>query len=369
MDIGFLLKNSINLAFKNKLEFEFDRIPLCADVSTFRKKKNLIKIAFNRLFPIAKPMGFPYMAHVDPAGVCNLRCFNCPVLLPDKKGKCLLSFDIYKKFVDEIADYLLYIILWSWGEPLLNPNICEMIRYASERNILTVTSTNLNKLTREKACELMYSGLTALIVALDGAEKCTYEKLRKGGSFDLIMENLDILMDEKKKCSSATPLINLRMVVSRENEHEIEKFRQIGRTLGVDMISLKAYSTRQSGSLNPAVDRKFSPETEELRWYKYHPDFTTVKKIKKYKCKFPWTKPMLFADGTIASCEFDFGYDHTFGNLKDQSFCDIWFSEKANQFRKQFLKNRNYYEFCRDCVFDYTLIKGCVLSREFPNKK
>lgn len=75
-----------------------------------------------------------------------------------------------------------YVILWSWGEPLLNPEIYRMIKYCEERNILSVTSTNLNKFSRENARDLVESGLDALIIALDGIAEETYSKYRIGGS-------------------------------------------------------------------------------------------------------------------------------------------------------------------------------------------
>lgn len=369
MNLKFLLKNSCNLIFKKQFEFEFDKIPIVAKNLTFKKRFNLIRIGLNRLFSIAKPMGYPYMAHIDPAGICNLKCFNCPVHLPEKQGKCVLSFENYKKFIDECGDYLLYVILWSWGEPLLNPEFSKMVSYAKSKNIYTVTSTNLNKLSKEEAQSLIASGLTTLIIALDGPNAETYEKLREGGKFDKFMENFDILMEAKKSHKGETPFINLRMVVSKENEYLMEDFKKIGYDKNVDMISFKAYSTRQSGCINKDIDEKFSPDKEELKWYSYHSDYSLNKKLKQYNCKFPWTKPMLFADGTISSCEFDFKYNYVFGNIEKDSFKNIWFSESANKFRKQFLKNRNSIEFCKNCVYDYTLIPGCVLSRAFPNKQ
>ncbi len=80
---------------------------------------------------------------------------------------------------------------------------------------------------------------------------------------------------------------------------------------------------------------------------------------------FLWPrKPTLFADGEVLSCEFDFRYGYSFGNLNEQSFREIWFGKKAKEFRRRFRKNRDDIEFCRDCVFDYKLIPGCVVEWE-----
>lgn len=364
MTLGFILKNTFNLLLKQELEFQFDRIPLKAKNISKKKLRNLFLIGLNRIFSIKKSMGFPYMAHISPSGLCNLKCSICPTKIPQARGKSFLPFETFKKFIDEAGDYLLYVILWSWGEPLLNPDIYRMIKYCAEKNILSVTSTNLNEFSREKAKKLIDSGLDALIVALDGVTQETYSKYRIGGSCQDVIENTRMLVEERTKAGTKKPIINLRMVVSKENEHEIEDLRLLARKIGVDMASFKAFSPRQSGYADPEIDRRYAPESEKYRWYRYLPGFVPDRGVKKYNCKFPWTKPTLFADGTVLSCEFDFYYEHPFGNINDKRFDEIWFGPIAENFRKEFIKNRDYFNFCRDCVFDYKLIHGCVIEWE-----
>ncbi|MDH7513738.1 MAG: radical SAM protein [Clostridiales bacterium] len=360
----FLAGNLLSLLLRRQVRFEFDRIPLQAERISGRKPSNLFRIILNRLLPISPALGFPYMAHVSPAGLCNLRCPICPAHDPDTRGKTLLPFATFKKLVDEIGDYLIYIILWSWGEPFLNPEIHRMISYAGESNILTVTSSNLNRFGPEEAKKLVDTGLDALIIALDGLSEESYSKYRSGGSARRVVENTRLLVAEKEKRGSKKPFINLRMVVSRENEQEVDEFRAVARELGVNMVSFKAFSTRHPGFADPAIDRRFAPRTKFFRWYDYQTDFSVSKKARKYNCKFPWTKPTLFADGEVLACEFDFRYGYSFGNLNEQSFREIWFGEKAKTFRRRFRRNRDDIAFCRDCVFDYKLIPGCVVEWE-----
>jgi len=361
---GFLLRNLWNLLLRRGLEFQFDRIPMRADNLSPRKIRNLFRIGWNRVFMLGKARGHPYMAHISPAGLCNLRCDYCPVYDDEQKGKGLLSFTAFQKFIDEAGDYLIYIILWGWGEPLLNPDFYRMVAYAKTKNILTVTSTNLNKFSREEAREMVSSGLDALIVALDGVTEETYARLRTGGSARRVIENTRIILEERDRAKTKTPVVNLRMVVSKENEHEVEPFRRLARSLGVDMVSFKAFSTRQKGFADAGVDERYAPENEHFRWYRYLDGFMADRKHKKYGCKFPWTKPTLFPDGTVLACEFDFRYEHVFGNINNQSFKEIWFGPKSREFRAQFKAGRDRFSFCRDCVFDYKLIPGCIVEWE-----
>jgi radical SAM protein with 4Fe4S-binding SPASM domain len=362
---GFLLRNGLNLILWRRLSFQFDRIPMRARNISGRKLLNLCKIALNRLLPISRTLGYPYMAHIAPSGICDLSCDLCPSAAPETQGKQLLAFDTFKKFIDETGDYLLYIILWSWGEPLLNPEIFRMIAYAKERKILSVTSSNLNRFSREDARALISSGLDALIVALDGSTPETHARLRKGGDFQRVLDHTRLLMEEKERAGVRHPIVNLRMVVSRENEDEVEGFWRLAQDLGVDMASIKAFSTRQPGYAHPDFDRRFAPESEKYRWYRYHPDYSTDQRPRKYRCRFPWTKPTLFADGTVASCEFDLTHEFPFGNITKSRFDEIWFSPRAERFRQRFQKDREAFEFCRDCVYDHKLIDGCVLEWEY----
>ncbi len=365
MKPAFLLTNIWNLLLKRNLTFQFDRIPLRAENISSKKLINLFRIGLNRFLPLSKSLGYPYMAHVSPAGLCNLSCVLCPVHDPELKGKSLLPFETFKKFIDQTADYLIYVILWSWGEPFLNPEIYRMIKYAGKKGILSVTSSNMNKFSREDAEALVDSGLDALIVAVDGATKETYGGLRRGGDFHKAIANTRMLVETKHHSGSKKPIINLRMVVSKDNEHEVEDFKRLAKELEVDMVSFKAFSTRQSGHRDPEYDQRFAPDSREYRWYRYHPDFSPDKKPRKYNCRFPWTKPTLFPDGTVLACEFDFTYEHPFGNINSQSFEQIWFGPKMRRFRKQFQEDRQRFNFCRDCVFDYKLIDGCVVDWEF----
>ena len=361
----FLVRNFFNLIVRRRIEFSFDRIPLRATGLSARKIVNLFLIGFNRLFRISRAIGRPYMAHISPSGVCDLNCSLCPVHDLTNRGQSLMSFEVYKKFIDEAGGTLLYVILWGWGEPLLNPDLPRMIAYTRDRGILTICSTNLNRLAPVTARALVSSGLDVLIVALDGVTEETSGRLRPGSSAGRVVENLKLLLAERTRAGSAKPFLNLRMVVSRENEAEVEAFRRLARELEVDMVSFKAFSTRQPGYADPNHDQAFAPKEEWFRWYEYQADFAVDPEHGRFDCRFPWTKPTLFPDGEMAICEFDFHSELPLGNIKDRSFDEIWFGPDARSIRNRFLRDRAGLAFCRDCVYDFKKIPGCVVDWEF----
>jgi MoaA/NifB/PqqE/SkfB family radical SAM enzyme len=361
----FLVRNFFNLIVRRRIDFAFDRIPLQAAGLSIRKIVNLFLIGFNRVFRISRAIGRPYMAHISPSGVCDLSCSLCPVHDETNRGRTLMSLEVFKKFIDEAGGTLLYVILWGWGEPLLNPDLPRMIACARERGILTICSTNLNRLKPATARDLVASGLDVLIVALDGATEETAARLRPGSSAGRVVENLKLLRSERERAGSTKPFLNLRMVVSRDNEAEVEAFRRLARELGADMVSFKAFSTRQPGYADSNHDRTFAPAEERYRWYEYQADFAVDPDRGRFDCRFPWTKPTLFPDGDVAICEFDFHSEVPLGNIKDRSFRRIWFGPEARSIRRRFLRDRAGLAFCRDCVYDYKKIPGCVVDWEF----
>ncbi len=360
----FVLRNAYNMLIRRQFDFTFDRMPLRAEHLSLRKILNLLRIGFNRIFDVAPALGHPYMAHISPSGLCDLRCVLCPANDKRNRGRSLLPLSTFKRFIDEAGDDLLYIILWGWGEPLLNRDFVRMCAYARDRNILTVASTNLNRLTRQTAADLVRSGPDALIIALDGLTDKTYSRLRPGGSASRVIANTRLFVEERVRADARRPFLNLRMVVSRENEDEVEAFRRLARDLGVDMVSFKSFSTRQPGYANPAHDRAFASRDEHFRWYDYGPGYVADPRAGRYACKFPWTKPTLFPDGEVLICEFDLRYERPLGNINRQSFGDIWFGPEARAVRRRFHRDRAGLGFCRDCVYDYKKIPGCVVDWE-----
>jgi MoaA/NifB/PqqE/SkfB family radical SAM enzyme len=364
----FALRNAFNLVLRGRFDFAFDRMPLRAEHVPPRKAWNLLRIAGNRVLGLSPALGYPYMAHISPSGLCDLRCPLCPANDKKTRGRSLLPFKTYRKFIDETGDYLLYVILWSWGEPLLNPDFVRMCDYARERNILTVTSSNLNRLTKARAEDLVRSGPDALIIALDGLTDRTHGRLRPGGSARRVIANTRLLVEARARTGSRRPFLNLRMVVSRENEAQTGAFRRLARELGVDMVSFKAFSTRQPGYADPAHDKAFAPTDERFRWYEYGRGYVADARRGRYACRFPWTKPTLFADGRVLVCEFDLLYERPLGDINRQSFKDIWFGPEARAVRRRFGRDRAGLRFCRDCVYDYKRFPGCVVDWEILSR-
>ena len=215
-----------------------------------------------------KPWGMPTHAQIEPTNFCDLRCALCPVTEGLKRASQHMEFATFKKLIDEIGAYLFLIILWDWGEPFLNPKVFEMISYAKKRNIKLVSSTNGHIFAKEGYAEkVVKSGLDSLIFAVDGTSQETYERYRERGDLNTVMKGIKRVVAAKREFRSRTPLINLRFIAMKHNEHEISGLQDFARSLGVDAVSIKTLNPHADGRIiaNEEYGNEFIPENSAVR--------------------------------------------------------------------------------------------------------
>ena len=78
-----------------------------------------------------------------------------------------LEYEFYKKTIDEVGNDLIYLYFYFQGEPYMHPKFNELVKYAAQKKIYTVTSTNAHYLTERKARETVQSGLDRKLISED----------------------------------------------------------------------------------------------------------------------------------------------------------------------------------------------------------
>jgi radical SAM protein with 4Fe4S-binding SPASM domain len=272
---------------------------------------------------------------------------------------------LFRKIIDEAGDYVFLILLWDWGEPLLSPSIHEMIAYARAKGIRVVTSTNGNTLAKPGLAErLVRSGLDTLIVALDGATQETYELYRRGGKLSSVVEGIRTVVERKRELKSATPLINLRQVVMRQNEAELPELKRLAEELGVDALTLKTmnpYDENGALPIDEARNIEFIPKDPRYRRFDYSNAGERRIRLERNPCKQLWNNPAIHFDGTVCPCAFDPKETQTLGDLKKDSFDDVWYGPAYRAMRRRFRKDWKNLPLCKECSYAY---KGGDCSRD-----
>jgi len=296
--------------------------------------------------------GFPFMLQVEPTSICNLSCPLCPAGRHElNRPYRHMRFNEFKSLIDDMERYLLFLVLWNWGEPLMNSELPSMIRYASERGIQTVTSTNGHFLNNEAYTEeLLKSGLTTLIVAVDSISPDKYEIYRRRGNVDYVLLGLNKAVLVKKRLGSKT-LINVRMVIMKQNEHEIDSIENMARVSGADIFSIK--------SLNPscgmvAQDKELLPENSHYRRYEYVAN--TYERVRTDAiCKRVWTMSNILSNGDVVPCCYDYDSEMKVGNILQTPFTQIWNDSAYRRLRKNIYHEMRTIAKCSHCGINYKL--------------
>ncbi len=286
--------------------------------------------------------GYPTAVMIEPTNICNLKCPLCPSGNGTlKRAKGYMKLPLFKKVIDEVKDYSTMIILWNQGEPYLNPNINQMVKYATDAGLFTLISTNLN--ADMNAEEVVKSGIDSMIVSLDGASQETYNQYRINGQLEKVLSNVKALVQAKKKLKSKTPIIRWQFLVMKHNEHEIEQIKEMAKSLEVDQLSFKTIQ------IYTKEDIKYLPDNPKYRRYDISGDNFEIKFKMENKCRRMWQQPVVNWNGDVAICCFDKDIQFPVGNVDNQSLLSIWQGPAFQKMRNAILTNRKAFEICRNC--------------------
>ena len=341
------LKNFINYRMFRRL---WGRIR----VFSIRKLYNLLMCRIQFVLGSTRLYYYPARITIESGNICNLRCPLCPTGQKDassKKG--FLSFADFKRFIDEIGKNLLLIRLYNWGEPLLNKEFLEMVDYAHGKRIAVKISTNLSfPIDDVRAEALVNTNLQKIYVSCNGASVSSYSKYHIEGDFDMVISNLKLLLEKQKYLKNHNTEVIWLFHVFKHNEHEIEKAKIMAKDIGVKLLINKMRTDMGKEVLETAEqsierDSKWLPENPDYNIF----NMAEKKPKKSFSCDLLWTETVINWDGSILPCCSVYDEKYSFGNIKENSFKEIWNNEKYLSARSDVLgrKNNKVKTICRIC--------------------
>ncbi len=337
---------------------------------TCLKLANMALVNIQFKLKTERVIGRPYSMKIEPTNICNTKCQLCPTgigLEGRPKGKMDLAK--LKTLIDSLRWHLRDLDLSMWGDPLIVPDIYEMIRHAHDRGIWTYISSNLHafKLTpkpghKSQAELLVESGLDTLTCSLHGASQATYEIYQPGKSFEDSVAKVRHIIQTRDRMGSRTPMVQLNFVVTRHNEHERDAFQRLADDLGCKAIfstaSMNARFQDQDHklqSLGLAEDvLKKKVKTHLENWLPSDPAFVLepYKKMKQtgavadgdyngkklFDCAWPWRQSVINWDGQVVTCCGSFAPEEDMGDVFEHGFAKVWNSERYRMARRSFKK-------------------------------
>lgn len=304
-----------------------------------RKLFNLVMNFSSWYLGLVKHKGLPVALTVEVSSECNLSCPMCPRTLNPLKPKTgCMSFEEYRKIIDEIGREIIFLCLWNYGEALLNKDIYRMVDYAKRKSIIVVMNSNFLPISEGGITQLVDSGLDYLTISMDAAVKETYEKYRVGGDFQRLLGNIRLLVETKRKLKKLTPFIDLQFIIMKDNEGEIDKMVSLAKSLNVDKLSFKKlYNIHQKLEALLPQNKKYILDIKNCR-----------KRLTN--CIKAWMSSVVLYNGDVVPCCCDFYDKFIFGNAFSQGgFRNIWRGEKYNAFLRMISREDSLPDICKDC--------------------
>jgi len=307
----------------------------------------LVQISYILSILLRKPLvwGKPFFIGLEPTAVCNLACPQCPTGTGHvKRTDDFLDLDTYKDIVDETAGTTTILSLYNQGEPLLHNSFVDMVKYASDRKVYTVTSTNGQLLSEEVCGKLVEAGLDRIIISLDGTDRESYQKYRIGGDFEKVKAGIRLLSEARG--TTRKPFIIIQFLVFKHNEEKVSEIRKFGKELGADRVMIKSAQIEYPESIH-----EWMPVHRKHRRYRKDSSGKWMLKGKlRNRCRRLWYTTVVTTDGLIVPCCFDKLAQYPLGTLGEGSIGEIWKNRDYNDFRERVLRDREGIGICTNCT-------------------
>ncbi len=186
-----------------------------------------------------KFIGRPEYLHLSIDETCNLFCESCRECIRISKGEELEKTIILKEKLLRDADKTIQsYFLAGNGEVFLSKTYEEIWKSSIINNAKTIRILSNGMLFTPKKWEEFYKGKENaniwVYISIDAATKETYEQIRRGGKFEILLKNLKFISELRK--NNIINYFRINFVVQRKNFKEMEQFIKLGIELGVDNV-------------------------------------------------------------------------------------------------------------------------------------
>jgi|SRR5690554_5439312 len=321
--IGNLLNNKCFIENTEKIEVIMDYFTELKNVSQkLNKDIKLIKgLIETRILASEKNLILPLPnVELEITNHCNSSCVICPrSKLSRKKG--FISEYTFNILINELKELPVNEVeICGVGEPLLHKNVAEYIKRLKSIGIKRVKmTTNASLLTKDKAKELVESGLDSIAISFHTIDPLKYSRMMKGLSYHDVLKNIKNFINRYKNDVE----VLITCVVSKDNFKEIEEFKGFWKELSVDNIYFQNIQSR-AGNL-----------------------CATENPTRKYKCPVLEQGLFISFEGKYLSCSNDFSGESSWASINEMNL------KECLNYKLNIIRNQDLFEFCRYCDYDF----------------
>jgi len=264
---------------------------------------------------------WPDIVQIESTNLCNAKCVFCPRDdMHRRQG--VMEMDLFQKIVDECATLgITHVRVHNYGEPFLDKQLVEKVRYAKGRGIREVGMiSNGSLITEELAQGMIDAGLDAINISVDASGKEVFESTRLNLEYDVVIRNVETLVRLRNAAGKRRPKLILSFVRQNNSADEqqfIEHWRKVADKIHITDLH------NWAGTLNATSDVNFP-------------------------CYRMWQTFTVLWDGRVSLCCADFDGRHILGDLRTQSIAQVWNGPAYLEVRRQHLESGGP-EICRSC--------------------
>ena len=319
--------------------------------------KNLLKKAkvekkvegvISRILPSWVPFT-PFFAQMEVTNRCNLNCVMCPrAKLMKGHTTTNLSPTNFQFFLKQFP-LVHRVDLQGLGEPLLNPDLEEMIQWCTNHNIETSFVTNGLLLDSGRIKSLLNAGLSRITVSLDSMDPDIYANIRSGANVGKVTTNIENLIAFRKQNNHSKPHIGLMAIAMKDTVKGIPALIQAAAELGVDSLTVKGLNTMITSDLPKDLRGSLQRISRDATYHTSMEVIIASGVIRgRLRCRWPWLATYITVEGDVTPCCNCPDKEMVkLGNLFDVPFSAIWNSSPYREFRHK-LRN-GVPQVCRSC--------------------
>ena len=330
------------------------------------------------LFGVVRVRHLPTFVSVEPANFCQLRCPECPVGMRAESRRVhpadrsddgattpgygshadgsrvgVMPMDIFQRILSEVQSTAHTMQFYFQGEPLLNKQLPKMIALAHDAGLYTIVSTNAQAITPVMAEALIKSGLSRIIVSIDGFSEDSYAAYRVGGSLHKALEGLQLLRQAKDHLGSRI-VIELQVLRLKTNEHEWQWIQKNYKSLGATRLVFKTaqlYNFENGHPLMPTDERysRYRKTADGTYVHKKKEILNSKFKIQNSPCFRLWSGCVITTNGDVLPCCYDKEQKYILGNITSSTLSDLFHSSSVSLLRKRILSGKTLPLMCRNC--------------------
>jgi AdoMet-dependent heme synthase len=315
---------------------------------------------------------------------CNLACIHCRAAALDRPYENELTTEECFKLLDEIQTFATPIVILTGGEPLLRPDIFEIAAYGNQKGFRMTMAVNGTLLSADKTRKMQEAGIQRISVSLDGATASSHDAFRQvPGAFDGALRGVQYARE-------AGLDFQINTTITQQNLHELAAIHELTVSLGA--VAHHIFLLVPMGRGKDLTEQGINAEQYEktLHWFYEQRDRTPMQlkatcaphyyRILRQRARSEGREVSFktfgldaMTRGCLGGVGFAFishvgqvqpcGYlEVNCGNIRDQSFREIWESSAIFKDLRDFGKYRGK---CGGC--EYVKVCGGCRARAYES--